>query len=139
MENTQSRKTVTINLNIKKFMPNILWVLKARSTDKNRYQLNCLNIDDTGYCCTDGKRLHLCKDKSNLPFGIENGLYNVIVAKDLIIFNPEDGNFPDYKNIIPVGLENKMDIDLYNKKDNHEFSAALIKIFKTFNTAINII
>lgn len=106
------RKTVTLNLNAKKFLPSLLWVLKAKSTDKNRYMLQYLNIDDMGYCCTDGRRLHLCKDKANLPQGLENGLYEVIVTKDIIIFQPQEGTFPDYKAILPPDSDTKISMNI---------------------------
>lgn len=132
----ENRKTVTLNLNAKKFLPNLLWVLKARSTDKNRYQLNYLNIDDMGYCCTDGRRLHLCKDKESLPNGLENGLYEVVIAKDLIVFQPQEGPFPEYQQIIPVDSDKKINMNIQN--DSGELSVCLakltVKMFDGLNT-----
>ena len=88
-----TRKTVTLNINIKKYLPSLVWVLRARSTDNSRHVLKHLNIDDNGYCCTDGRRLHLCKDKSTLPAGLTNGLYDVIIAKDMIYLIRQRASF----------------------------------------------
>jgi hypothetical protein len=135
-----TRKTVTLNINIKKYLPALVWVLRARSTDNNRYVLKNLNIDDNGYCCTDGRRLHLCRDKSTLPAGLANGLYDVIIAKDMLIFNPAEGQFPDYIKVIIEDGPEKIMINL-EKPDNTRLSATLanitIKILKSLNT-INI-
>jgi len=120
------RKTITLNLNAKKYLTELLWVLKARSTDKNRENLKYLNIDDTGYCCADGRRLHFSSNRKNLPNGLENGLYNVIISKDLVIFQPEEGNFPDYKGIIPK--DNEAPLKLMIDNDSASISCALSKI-----------
>lgn len=120
------RQTITLNLNAKKYLTDLLWVLKARSTDKNREPLKCLNIDDTGYACTDGRRLHFVSNRDGLPAGLENGLYDVIVAKDLIIFQPIEGTFPDYKSIIPKDNENPLKV--YIDNDNQSISCALTRI-----------
>ncbi len=132
-----TRQTIAINLNAKKLLPNLLWVLKAKSTDANRYVLKYLNIDDMGYCCTDGRRLHLCKDKTNLPQGLENGLYEVAVTKDLIIFNPQEGHFPEYKKFIQENKEEKHKLNLY-KPTNADLSIAIAEIVIKFSKCINI-
>lgn len=121
------RKTITLNLNVKKILPDLLWVLKARSNDANRYVLKYLNIDDTGYCCTDSRRVHFCKSKENLPQGLENGLYDVIIAKDIIIFNPAEGTFPDYKSVIPADSEKVLKVHLL-KPNMADLSIAIINI-----------
>lgn len=125
MENI-TRKTITLNLNAKKYLPELLWVLKARSKDKNREPLKYLNIDDSGYACTDGRRLHFSSNRAGLPAGLENGLYDVIVAKDLIIFNPQEGIFPEYKTIIPKNIETPL--ELYINDDSQSISCALTSI-----------
>lgn len=120
------RQTITLNLNPKKYLTELLWVLKARSTDKKREQLKYLNVDDTGYACTDGRRLHFNNDRAGLPQGIENGLYDVIVAKDLIIFQPQEGTFPDYKNVIPKDIEKPLKLNI--QEDSASISCALTNI-----------
>ena len=127
-ENKIERKTVTLNINIKKYLPALVWVLRARSTDDNRHVLKHLNIDDNGYCCTDGRRLHLCKDKSTLPAGLTNGLYDVIIAKDMIIFNPAEGQFPDYMKIISESSGTEKILVNLEKPDSVILSCALAKI-----------
>lgn len=130
------RKTITLNLNVKRYLSELIWVLKARSKDDSRYILNYMNIDDTGFCCTDGRRLHFSSNKACLPTGLENGLYDVIIARDLVIFNPKDGDFPNYKQIIPdykiEGIKIKM------QPLNSEISVALaritVEILKGLNT-----
>jgi len=105
MENTIEakieRKTVTLQINVKKLMPNLLWVLSARSKEESRYILNYLNIDKNGFCCTDGRRLHLCNDVTCLPNGLDHGLYQVNICKDIIMFIPQEGQFPTYESVIP--------------------------------------
>ena len=123
---TIPRKTIILNLNPKKYLTELLWVLKARSTDKSREQLKYLNIDDTGYCCTDGRRLHFSSNRKNLPGGLENGLYEVIIAKDLIIFQPQEGTFPDYKVIIPKDSEAPLKLNI--NVDSVSISCALTEI-----------
>lgn len=126
MENTKTRQTITLSLNAKKYLKELLWVLKARSADKNRGVLKYINIDDMGYVCTDGRRLHFNSNRDGLPKGLENGLYEVIIAKDLIIFQPQDGQFPDYKSIIPKDNENPL--KLYIEEDSASISCALTLI-----------
>ena len=95
---TKTRQTVTLNIDAKKLMPDLLWALKARSTDANRYTLNYINIDENGIIATDGRRLHIAglyANKKFLPNGLEYGLYQVNVCKDIIVFIPQEGTFPD--------------------------------------------
>lgn len=132
-ENKVERKTVKLESDLKKFMPNLLWVLKARSTDDNRYLLNFLNIDDNGFCCTDGRRLHLCKDKESLPNGLENGLYQVNICKNVIMFIPKEGYFPKYMEVIPQYEGEGINVNLeVSKHDSREtrLSIALTKIVR---------
>lgn len=129
----ETRKSIFINdIKVKKQFKDLLWVLKARSADTiGRITLCYINIDDNGYCCTDGRRLHLHKDKSGLPSGLENGLYDVKVGKDYIAFHPMEGDFPSYMDVIPQYESNPIEIDLvFGKQKNHSMrnSIALTKI-----------
>ena len=140
-----TRKTITLSINVKKFMSNILWVLKAKSDDDNRDVLKYLNIDNNGFYCTDGRRLHLCSDLSCLPTGLENGLYQVNICKDVIVFIPKGGEFPKYMDVIPSYDIEGIKIDLaFSKydKDNESarYSTSLIKIagLMNYQSGINI-
>ena len=133
-----TRKTVTLSINVKKFMPNLLWVLSARSTDDNRDVLKYLNIDNNGFCCTDGRRLHLCSDVMCLPNGLEHGLYQVNICKDVIVFIPKDGTFPDYKAVIfepetePITLN--FDFTKYDVSEKSvRYSTSIVKISQILN------
>ena len=134
---TITRKTITLNLNAKKYLTELLWVLKARSTDKNRKQLKYLNIDDTGYCCTDGCRLHFSSNRKNLPNGLENGLYEVIIANDLIIFQPQEGTFPDYKQVIPKDIEAPLELNIDNNSASISCALTLVS-YKILNSEYTI-
>ena len=137
-ELTTQRQTVTLSINVKKFMPNLLWVLSARSTDDNRDVLKYLNIDNNGFCCTDGRRLHLCSDVTCLPNGLEHGLYQVNICKDVIVFIPKDGTFPDYKAVIfePETEPITLNFD-FTKHDVGEkssrYSTSIVKISQILN------
>lgn len=140
-----NRKTITLSINVKKFMPNLEWVLRAKSTDDNRDVLKYLNIDDKGFSCTDGRRLHLCSDVTCLPNGLEHGLYQVNICKDVIIFIPKEGTFPDYKAVMFESDTEPLVINLdFNKHDvsdkSARFSTSIVKISKILNgeSTINI-
>ena len=126
METIAKRETIRLEVNPKRFMPSILFVLKARSKEKNRQQLSYLNIDDAGFCCTDGKRLHFCNDKNALPKGLANGLYDVIVTSKSIAFIPVDGTFPNYQNVIPGDSENQSALFIENNSISVSLGLALL-------------
>lgn len=129
-----ARVAIKLDIDAKKFMPDIIWVLKARSDDKTRGVLSYLNVDDNGFCCSDGRRLHLCQDKKRLHNSVTNGIWEVIISKDLIVFNPKEGQFPDYSRIIPeyVGIKGIIiDLDIHDKKYTSEkLSSSLCRIHK---------
>ena len=131
IEKKVKRETVVIECNAKKIMPDLIWLLKARSVANDRPTLQYLNIDDTGACCTDGRRLHLLKDKSRLP-ALANGLYAVSVLKDRVIFEPKEGEFPNYQQVIPSYSADsaiKIDLDVSKHDDiNVRLSCSLITI-----------
>src|SRR3990167_281938 len=136
METIIQRQAVSLNVNVKKYMPMINFVLKARSKDKNRSQLRYLKIDETGFCCTDGRRLHLCTDLSILPNGLSAGLWDVIVSTNNITFIPVDETFPNYKDIIPV--DNTVHLTLNFNDESQSLSIAVSKIIKALNNKFTV-
>jgi len=70
------------------------WVLKARSTDETRYQLQHLRVDETLLGCTDGHRMHIAYNQ----FGLPSGTYEpVFKCRHEIIFLQVNhcGSYPD--------------------------------------------
>lgn len=140
IEKPKTIETVSMNINVKRFMPQILWVLKARSKDKTRLVLNYMLVDENGITCTDGKRLHRFTNKELLP-KLENGLYNVIVSTNNITFVPiDDMDFPNCQQVIPNydAIEALyMPLDCKDNESGIELSRALIGIYKKFENCIN--
>ena len=135
METATKRETIVLNLDVKKVLPDVLWVLKARSTDKNRQVLHYMNVDSVGICCTDGKRLHLFKNNELIPT-LQLGLYDVIISKNTIICTPVEGSFPDYQSIMPKYDSAPLRISL-NGVLSIESSLAIVRIYEKFKTAVN--
>jgi len=81
------------------------WVISAVSAaGKNdvRYMLNGLHVENNKVIGTDGHRLHMADltDKVTIP----DGNYSFRTGKDFITLepiNPEDGNYPNWKRVIP--------------------------------------
>lgn len=135
----KKRQTITISINAKRFYPELIWILKARSTDKGRYALNFLNVDDYGFCATDGHRLHLCKNRDLLP-NVPFGLWDVKILKDSVIFVPvENETFPAYLNIIPKYETEAIKINMDEKTISGQvLSRAFRDIVKSFNNCVNV-
>lgn len=76
----------------------ISWVLKARSTDAIRRNINSVKIDGGLMVCTDGHRLHLYMTDRE----IEDGLYEIVTAtRKQIVLKELDADFPAYERVIP--------------------------------------
>lgn len=137
MKNT--RNVISLNINVKSTMPQLLWVLKARSKDQTRLPLNYMLFDDNGITCTDGARLHQFIDKKLLP-KLENGLYDVIITTKNITFLPiEDMEFPNYQEVLPHYDDvEPLNISLNTKEDtNYVISSVLIRIYRKFGNCVN--
>ena len=138
IEKPKTRETVSLNINTKRLLPQLLWVLKARSKDKTRPALSYMLVDNDGIVCTDGKRMHLFTNKELLP-KLENGLYDVIVTPNNITFLPiESLEFPNYKQVIPnyEGIE-PVAIPLNSKDISYLISSAIVNIFKSFVNGVD--
>lgn len=133
MNETAERKTVTVEIDAKKYMPDLIWVLKACSTDDYLPLLQNLYVDDDCFVCTDGRRMHICSDIESLPDGLAKGAYKVTVSKNMIVFVPYDTEFPAYKKVIPDAKDNKINLCLSNNdkkaSDRHSpLSVAMCRI-----------
>jgi hypothetical protein len=142
VENVTEKKQLTISLNIevKKVMPNLLWVLKARSTDKNRETLKYVLIEEGKFIATDGRRLHSWA--AEIPAGLSDGVYDIIYSKENVTFVAMEGyTFPNYKQVIP---DYKMAPAIINLEKSDEetvrITKAVIQIFKLtgYKTTTNI-
>lgn len=80
---------------------NILWTLKARSTDPMRRPIcNAVGVEGGVWCSTDGHRLHVCVPEREMP----DGIYKVAQAtkKMIVLCNiGEVINFPDWSRVFP--------------------------------------
>ena len=79
----------------------VKWTVKAKSKEESRYGL--FNVLSTGkrIVATDGHRMHIYKLQTE---EIPKGIYEVIEAKGMIIFNltnKQISEFPDWMAVIP--------------------------------------
>jgi hypothetical protein len=89
------------------------WVIKARSKDDTRPNIQTLCSKDGFLCCTDGSRLHLFEpDNENLPpaFIIPDGLWEVQTAttKQIILVksNLHLEDYPDFWRVLSYRAHN---------------------------------
>ena len=137
METTTKRETIVLNVNPKKELKDLLWCLKARSTDKTRLVASYMYVNGDNILCTDGKRVHMIIDRQKLSLTISDGLWEVKISKDSIIFIPIDGmQFPDYKSVLPNYNSNTA-INLYFDSKPIDISIAMYKIYQAFNKGLN--
>ena len=108
------RETVVIEQKmVKKLCGNLLWALKAKSNDSSRYVMNNIFVDGDDIVCTDGRRLHIWKGGRLISPLKEEGMYQVIKGGNYFIFNPvDDGDFPNYKKIIPAKKDRQHKYDI---------------------------
>ena len=88
-----------------------LWVIKALSTNPNRPAIRHICVSECGsVVATDGYRLHKWNPEF-LPPSMTPGVYSVVSksAKLIVLKNQsEEFTFPDWKQIIPRGQDNKI-------------------------------
>ena len=83
------------------------WVIKAKSKDESRYNLQGVYFDGEAFIATDGYRLHYAlMDLENIPHEIypkEKGVYEVVSAnkKNITLRLSTDREFPDYTQVFP--------------------------------------
>lgn len=85
----------------------IKWVCKAMSNDATRYAIchTLVEVDDHNvkFIATDGRRLHTAVFDISLFPEIKAGSYapRVSGSEVLLTFNPDGGNFPNWREVIP--------------------------------------
>jgi len=92
----------------------IEWVLKARSKEITRYNMNFINVKDGEFIATDGHRLHIYK----FTVQIEDGNYELINANsdEIILEISPNIEYPEWKHIIPSKEPTKIiEIRCYSK------------------------
>jgi len=77
----------------------INWVMKARSKDPVRPNIQGINVDTGVFCCTDGHRLHAAAVET---YDVPNGTYAIkSINKSVIVLEKMDADFPDYDKVFP--------------------------------------
>ena len=128
------RKMQCVSGDINYILPFLKWMLRARGDKFGPPSLMCIFADQYGWTCTDGKRLHHYQyEHEGQPILDMQGLYSVEFVKKQgtaqTIFAPQDGDYPDYRRIIPKDyVEWPIMLQLKHKQDSKSLSIALARI-----------
>lgn len=81
----------------------IKWAIAARSFDETRKNIQCIKAESGVIVATDGYRLHIATTERDIP----DGVYTVVkTAKDMIVLDKSDIEYPDYERVFPTHTHN---------------------------------
>lgn len=109
----------------------VRWCARAVSKDENRPAINCIYIDDTYLCATDGMRLHLTWN----DYGYAPGLYHVLLCNNKQILLERDADlelkdYAEFQRVIPYeGCSNGIKPLMLNENDKTRMSRLLYHVY----------
>jgi hypothetical protein len=114
----------------------IKWAISARSKDKTRANICCINIDGGCIATTDGHRLHVATTERDL----DNGTYEVLKeTKDMIVLRSTDFQFPDYERVFPKTTHNGIaPLQVKSTSDYDSRTQVLNHILKSADGCFNV-